>query len=305
MKNFINYYYNFNIHDIYLNDGKYFFNVGQNKYMLKQVFDIATIGLVAEVGKQLNYFNPYYFKIILNKEGNNVTVIDGKAYVVLLISNIRNEKISIFDIKLNNYVVVSSKLMPLNRFNWGRLWENKIDYFEELIFSKRDTFKKLFPLFNYFTGIAENALLYYKTIIRETEKEDIDRLVLSHDRISCDFNLYDYYDITNIIIDHPSRDVSEYIKSLFLNREWDVELFKEYLRRNDFSKFGIGVLFARTMFPSFFFDYVEKMLTENTKIDLLYLEVRANEFKLFLSELNILLSSNYGIPTIPWLIKKM
>ena len=305
MKNFINYYYNFNVHDIYFSNGKYFFNVGHDKYMLKQIYNTTVIDAVAELSKQIDYIDQYFFRLVSNKDGSYLTSIDGKVYVVMWMSNIKNDKMTIFDIKSNNYVNLTTKVSTLNRFNWIQLWEQKIDYFEELVFSKQDAFKKIFPLFYYFVGIAENALLYMKEAIKEESQEETDRLVLSHRRLTIDWNLHDYYDITNVIIDHPCRDVSEYIKSMFLNREWDIEVLREYLNKVNFSKFGIRVLLARTMFPSFFFDYIEKMLTENSEIDLLYLETRANEFQLFLKELNVFLSETYQIPGIAWLMKKM
>ena len=302
MKNFINYYYNFDIHNMTLNDGKYFFYNKKNKYMLKQYENIALLTDYIELWKNLSNYN-YFFSIVLNNENNYITWIENKPYILLKISNIRDDEISIFDIKPNLYINRNIK-SSLNYFNWIKLWENKIDYFEELFEQKKEQYKSIYPLFNYFIGIAENALLYLKESEKIVRKENDEQLVISHVRISTNYSLYDYYDPTKIIIDHPSRDISEYIKSSFVNKEFDLEVFKDYLKKNEYSQYGLRIMLARIIFPSYFFDYIELMIINNKNIDILYLENRINEFQNFLKQIIILFNEEYDIPVIPWIIKK-
>ncbi len=303
MKNFINYYYGFNIHNIYFSNEKYFFYNDQTKYVLKPCYNSSISIYYQELSYQLEKYR-YFFSIILNRENNYITWIENKPYILLKLSNIENEKISIFDIKNDMFLDIGNKISTLNRFPWTRLWENKIDYFEEWLFIKQDGYKKIYPLFHYFIGIAENALLYLKESEREEQKEPSDQLVISHDRVTINYELYDYYDPANIIIDHASRDISEYIKSMFLHRVWDLDLVKQYLENHYFSRYGIRMIFARILFPSFFFDYLEEMITSNRDIDLLYLESRADEFQTFIKDIGLFFQENYHIPMIPWIIKK-
>lgn len=303
MKNFINYYYGFNIHNIYFSNEKYFFYNDQTKYVLKPCYNSSISIYYQELSYQLEKYR-YFFSIILNRENNYITWIENKPYILLKLSNIENEKISIFDIKNDMFLDIGNKISTLNRFPWTRLWENKIDYFEEWLFIKQDGYKKIYPLFHYFIGIAENALLYLKESEREEQKEPSDQLVISHDRVTINYELYDYYDPANIIIDHASRDISEYIKSMFLHRVWDLDLVKQYLENHYFSRYGIRMIFARILFPSFFFDYLEEMITSNRDIDLLYLESRADEFQTFIKDIGLFFQENYYIPMIPWIIKK-
>ncbi len=304
MKNFINYYYGFNIHNIYFSNEKYFFYNDQTKYVLKPCYNSSISIYYQELSYQLEKYR-YFFSIILNRENNYITWIENKPYILLKLSNIENEKISIFDIKNDMFLDIGNKISTLNRFPWTRLWENKIDYFEEWLFIKQDGYKKIYPLFHYFIGIAENALLYLKESEREEQKEPSDQLVISHDRVTINYELYDYYDPANIIIDHASRDISEYIKSMFLHRVWDLDLVKQYLENHYFSRYGIRMIFARILFPSFFFDYLEEMITNNRDIDLLYLESRADEFQTFIKDIGLFFQENYHIPMIPWIIKKV
>jgi len=302
MKNFINYYYGLNISNIYFDNGKYYFYNDTVKYILRVCDNDIFLRYYNDLYQQISKYQ-YFFKIIPNIDNKYITWIENKPYILLETNILEDYKISIFDIKTDYYVSLSNDLLSLNRFNWENLWENKIDYFEEWFSTKQDSYKKVFSLFHYFIGIAENALLYLKETKREEVSEEVDRLVVSHNRITLDYNLYDYYDPTNIIIDHSSRDVSEYIKSMFVNKVWDLELIKEYLSNHKFSRYGLRVMFSRILFPSFFFDYIEEMIANDRDIDLLFLEARTSEFQEFIKQISIFFLEEYNIPVIQWIIK--
>ncbi len=304
MKNFINYYYNFYVHDIYFSNEKYYFYNDQNSYLLKICNNPNLIHYYSELEYQLSQYS-YFFHIVLNRNHQYITWIENKPYVLLRLTNIPDEKISIFDIKTDMFITMSQKLTILNRFPWIKLWEDKIDYFEEWLTLKQNDYKKIYPLFHYFIGLAENALLYIKETEREERKEDSDQLVVSHNRITIDYELYDYYDPTNIIIDHASRDISEYIKSMFLQRVWDLDFVKKYLEKNYFSRYGLRMLYARILFPSFFFDDLESMIINHVDMDLLYLENRLEEHQKFIKEISLFFQDIYYLPVITWVVKKI
>ena len=304
MKNFINYYYNFNIYNMHFNSGKYYFYNNQEKYIFKICENLELLKCYVNLNYQLSKYH-YFFLLILNKDNDSVTWINRKPYIMLKVSNILEEKISIYDIKSDLYINVDNNISMLNRFPWINLWENKIDFFEEYFSDKQDSYKKIFPIFHYFIGIAENALMYLKENEIESNKDNTDNLVASHIRVTVNDNLYDYYDLTNIIIDHHSRDISEYIKSAFLNRTWDLDMLKEYLKKNKFSEYGLRTLLARIIFPSFFFDYLENMINNQKNIDLLTIEMRTEEFENFIKEICIYFNKVHRLPIIPWIIKKI
>lgn len=301
MENFIKYYYKLNIQQIYVDGEKYFFNDNNYKYMLKQ-YNNSNFFLYYDIlYNQLQKYK-YFFEVLLNINNEYITWINNKPYILMRLSNINMDLITIFDIKTDLFIDYNAKLYPLVRFPWNNLWENKIDYFENLINSKQNKFRKIYPLFHYFIGIAENALLYFKINEQEEKKEPIDqKMVISHDRILPNYSLYDYYDPTNIIIDHYSRDISEYIKYSFLNHTFDINIISDYLSQHNFSKYGIRTMYARILFPSFFFDLIEKMLTLNQEIDLLHLETMIGEFELFIKEISNLFQKLYDIPVISWI----
>ena len=304
MKNFIDYYYNINVSEIKHIHDKYFIYTNNERYMLKVFGDTDFFMVYEYLANQLDKYL-YFFRIVKNRQNDYLTYIDDKPYILLKLSDINNNIISIYDIKINQFFEYSNKISRLIRFPWVKLWENKIDYFEEWCYLKQNQYKNMYSLFHYFIGVAENAVLYLKITEAEEKMEEIDRLVISHNRLSMDSSLYDYYDPTNIVLDHPSRDVSEYIKSTYVHGNFDIKLLEEYLNEHHFSKYGLRLLYARILFPSFFFDYIDEMILNSYDTDLLYLEARIIEFEKFISQISVFFKEKYDIPVVTWYIKEI
>ncbi len=304
MKNFIDYYYNINVSEIKHIHDKYFIYTNNERYMLKVFGDTDFFMVYEYLANQLDKYL-YFFRIVKNRQNDYLTYIDDKPYILLKLSDINNNTISIYDIKINQFFEYSNKISRLIRFPWVKLWENKIDYFEEWCYLKQNQYKNMYSLFHYFIGVAENAVLYLKITEAEEKMEEIDRLVISHNRLSMDSSLYDYYDPTNIVLDHPSRDVSEYIKSTYVHGNFDIKLLEEYLNEHHFSKYGLRLLYARILFPSFFFDYIDEMILNSYDTDLLYLEARIIEFEKFISQISVFFKEKYDIPVVTWCIKEI
>lgn len=304
MKNFIDYYYNINVSEIKHIHDKYFIYTNNERYMLKVFGDTDFFMVYEYLANQLDKYL-YFFRIVKNRQNDHLTYIDDKPYILLKLSDINNNTISIYDIKINQFFEYSNKISRLIRFPWVKLWENKIDYFEEWCYLKQNQYKNMYSLFHYFIGVAENAVLYLKITEAEEKVEEIDRLVISHNRLSMDSSLYDYYDPTNIVLDHPSRDVSEYIKSTYVHGNFDIKLLEEYLNEHHFSKYGLRLLYARILFPSFFFDYIDEMILNSYDTDLLYLEARIIEFEKFISQISVFFKEKYDIPVVTWCIKEI
>ncbi len=304
MKNFIDYYYNINVSEIKHIHDKYFMYTNNERYMLKVFGDTDFFMVYEYLANQLDKYL-YFFRIVKNRQNDYLTYIDDKPYILLKLSDINNNTISIYDIKINQFFEYSNKISRLIRFPWVKLWENKIDYFEEWCYLKQNQYKNMYSLFHYFIGIAENAVLYLKITEAEEKVEEIDRLVISHNRLSMDSSLYDYYDPTNIVLDHPSRDVSEYIKSTYVHGNFDIKLLEEYLNEHHFSKYGLRLLYARILFPSFFFDYIDEMILNSYDTDLLYLEARIIEFEKFISQISVFFKEKYDIPVVTWCSKEI
>ena len=102
MKNFINYYYGFNIHNIYFSNEKYFFYNDQTKYVLKPCYNSSISIYYQELSYQLEKYR-YFFSIILNRENNYITWIENKPYILLKLSNIVKLNKNMYVIKWKEY----------------------------------------------------------------------------------------------------------------------------------------------------------------------------------------------------------
>lgn len=301
MKNIIEFYYNIKINTLYSKKDYYFFSINNRNFILKPYYkDERTASnsyrLSNILSDRINIDN-----IIPNKYNSPITVIENTPYILILnknkniislpiISNISN-------IRINNI----NNIKDLERNNWEILWSNKIDYYEIQI---NENYKK-YPLiresFDYFIGMGENAISYLVNTKKEINPTIYDTKVPSHN------NLYNsLFDPSNIILDHKSRDLAEYIKYSFWNENNNI--FKElddYFRYNIYSVYGIRVLFSRIIYPSFYFDMYDDIISgKKDEREINKIINRVTEYEYFLYDINLYLKRFYDIPEISWIKKQ-
>lgn len=261
MKKYIEYYYSLHIDQISFDSSRYYILSNNKKYMLKKINKEFVVDNYRIIKNALNKHN-YFFDIMDNKYGSIVTTINDEQYVLLGLTSIPNETISIYDIKNDMYV--NSNMASDLRKEWIQKWEQKIDYFEELLANKKEFYNKLYPVFQYYIGIGEEAIMYLKSI---NDKHD-DLPTIQHYRLRLCSDLYYYYDPTNVLIDHCSRDIAEYVKSMIIshnNTDEFIVILDEYLNSHIFSNHDIKMMYARILFPTFFFDYIEEIEMHSKK----------------------------------------
>lgn len=301
MKNIIEFYYNIKIDTLHSKNDYYFFSINKRNFILKPYYkDEKTANniyrLDSLLSDKINIDN-----IIPNKYNSPITIIENTPYMLILnkskniislpiISNISN-------IRIDNI----NSIKDLERNNWETLWSNKIDYYEIQI---NENYKK-YPLiresFDYFIGMSENAISYLVNTKNELKPTIYDNKVPSHN------NLYNsLFDPSNIILDHKSRDLAEYIKYSFWNNNNNI--FKEledYFKYNVYSVYGIRVLFSRILYPSFYFDIYDDIISGKKKEkEINKIINRVNEYEYFLSNIYLYLKKFYDIPEINWIKKK-
>ncbi|MDD6223851.1 MAG: hypothetical protein PUB18_02495 [bacterium] len=305
MKDFINYYYQFNITDLHLCHGKYFFLYNGNHYMFKvceYANDIEEIFLLSEY---INHDNKFYHHLVHNKNNSLITMIDHKPFVLLKLSNIMNASISLFDIKVNDFVPSRERFQRLNHFHWVLFWEKKVDYFEMQIMSRQADFYTILPMFHYFVGMAENAIQYLKTVLGNKRLDRLENLVVSHRRFTKNMTLVDFYDPTNLIIDHRARDITEFLKYSFFSTPYDLKTIHDYFEIISLSDFEAHLVFARLLFPTFYFDALEFSLRSGSFSELYVFESKIDDYQFFINEIYNYLSKKILIQPINWIIKKM
>lgn len=298
MKNIIEFYYNLSPEDIKQNNNNYYFKINNNYYIFKEY--TINISLIEDITKLNIYLNNYLNtnKIIPNKYNNPLTKINDNYYILILLSNKNN---------INLTTISKFSLIPppdiksLERNNWQILWSNMIDYYETQIGENSKKYPLIRESFDYFIGLAENAISYLTYTKKETPKTIYDNKVLSHN------NLYHSLDDPlNIIIDHKSRDLAEYIKlSFFDNNKNIFQELDNYFYYHKYSDYGIRVLFSRILYPSFYFKTYNDIIQGITKEkELNNIINNIDKYEIYIYNIYIYLKKYSNLPPIEWLKKR-
>ena len=307
MKNVINYFYNINIDNIRMIEDNYYFVYQGNNFIFQKINDDQLdYQDVYELNKILINNNKEFYKIILNKDSQIITFNNNLRYILMMENIIVDRKFDFLDL-LDTNIVIDKKdgtIEKLNRSNWVNLWSKKIDYFEFCLNSNIHNYNRLKIYANYFIGMGENAINYAKNASNISKPTYHDKLVVSHKRIYKNYTLKDLYNPIYLVLDHPSRDISEYLKMIFLDSSYKDTDIKQFIDEVSFSKYGAMLLLSRMLFPSFFFDDFEKM-TANKLDEKKCLSIidRMNEYEQYVFLIYKLLKSRYDIPEIEWLKK--
>lgn len=306
MRNVINYYYNFDIYNLRKIKDNYFLNFKNNLYLFWKVDYKIDISYVQDLLKSIQFI-PEFHTIILNRD-NQILTFDGNDYYVLLKINIKYNKIVSIDdlLKLNSVNVLSKQIGKFSKFNWIELWSKKIDYLEYYMDTKDNIDDNIKSIFNYFIGLGENAINYIKKTFEDERATESDNLTLCHNRITTNYTLYDLYNPLNIIVDHISRDVAEYLKSLFYTRKYNLHKIESIIKKANLSNFGSRLLLGRIIFPTFFFDLLDDYEINNFSSDeIIDVYNRTSEYEKFIFMVYSTITNNKknAIPNVYWLNK--
>lgn len=296
MKNIIEYYYNLRIDELHNKDDNYYFNINNNNFIFKpytgnieRSYDIYKLNTIMS-----NKFN--IDNIILNKYNNPLTKINDNFYI--LTSNKKEKKLTlplISNMALNNINIES-----LERNKWEVLWENKVDYYEMQLGENEKKYPLIRESFDYFVGLAENAISYLVNTKLELKPTINDQKVVSHNNIEISLN-----EPSNLILDHKARDVAEYIKYSFFNNNQNIfNELNEYFYHNYYSPYGIRVLFSRILYPSFYFNTYDKIISGKVEEkELNKIISKINNYEIYLYNIYLYLRKYYNIPSVDWLKK--
>ena len=297
MNNFIEYFYGIKVDKVIYNNKYYSFIYKGYVYRLYIYDEDSNIKFLYEINRML-VGNTLMSEIIVNRNNEIISSYNGISYILIKVFVNINKGISLEEI---SYISKSLYKEKIN-VNWGTLWSNKIDYLEDLINENGKKYPLIVDSFNYFVGMAENAISYFNSIVIDGNY----KYVVSHKIIRWDDNVEVLYNPLNITFDYRVRDVAEYIKNSFFNNNYNI--FNEllgYLRSNYLSLMEIKLLISRLLYPSFYFDMYEDILIDN-KEEKIILEVisRLDDYEEYLSKVIGFFRVNYDIDEIEWLKKR-
>lgn len=306
MKNAINYYYNLNPIKINQIFNYYYFYVDNELYnFIIYEKDTKSISYVYEFNKMLLSKNILVHEIINNRTNTILTFINQIPYLLIKISININKPIFLGEISYLSNIYIDYP-NELTRANWNVLWTQKIDYLEYHHEQNYQKYPLLSKSFNYFIGMSENAISYLNKTITKLKPDKSDIGVISHDVLLLEDTVYSLYDPLNIIIDHKSRDLAEYIKLSFFKDNYSIfDELDEYFRYHYFSFYGIQLLIARILWPSFYFERYDEILRgKANETSILKITSRISEYEKYLGDIFSYFHKFYPIEDIIWLNKK-
>lgn len=297
MNNFLEYFYGIKIEKV-IRESKYYSFIYKGYVYRLYIYDnVMDTKFLYDINRNL-VGNTLMSEIIVNKNNDIISNYNNESYILLKIFANVNKIITLEEIAFLSNSWYEEKL----NINWGVLWENKIDYLENLIHENGRKYPLVVDSFNYFVGMAENAISYFNSIIIEKDY----KFAIGHKVIRWDDRVDVLYNPLNVIFDYRVRDVAEYIKNSFFNNNYNI--FNElvgYLRKNNLSLMEIKLLISRLIYPSFYFDMYEDILIDN-KEEKIILDVisRLDEYECYLSNVISFFKVNYEVEEIEWLKKR-
>lgn len=305
MKNIINYYYGFNIIEIYNIEDVFYFNYNNFGYIFliydRRIEELNSIyKLYLELKKRAIFTND----IILNKDNQIITYVNEVPYV--LIKEIaKNRMIDLNDIlyiQNNTNNMVSFK--EINRNDWVSLWQLKIDYYESQINEISKKYSLIGNTINYYIGLGEIAICYlvYNNHISNNNNNN----VLAHKDLLSKNNSFSFYNPINYILDSRVRDFSEFIKNQFFSGKIDFYRFTTYIDYMNYNKYEYIELISRLLFPTYYFDIIDEIIVN--KVDENQIKkvlIKNKDFILFLKNTfsYIVYNKKINIPFIEWIVK--
>lgn len=306
MKNILNYYYSLHPDEVSHKDNKYFFEYLDCKYVFEPFTrPLSDIDCLYKINKEMISRELLVHEIIINNENKIITYVNNVPYVLMELYVNYNARINLAELcYINNNSIGIECEKNLNRYDWVTLWETKNDYFESQINEIGKKYPNLCNYANYYIGLAENAISYVK---HANKIEDTTLISICHKRINSKSSLFELYNPLRYIYDFRIRDVCEYIKSAFFNKEDAYRILDEYFKNNYISYKEALLFYGRLLYPSYFFDLYDDIVNNDLSENLIEdIAVMSEEYELFLTNAYLFLSKLYNryIPTVDWLIKR-
>ena len=305
MKDTINFYYNIDIDTLEEKDGKYHF-----KYQNRDFFFVFFNRNLEELEDLLDCISEMQKKgidvhgILINKDNSILTKINEYNYILFSVNNC-SETYDIFDIiNMNNKLTLNNYNSKLYRNNWENLWMQKVDYFEYQIRELGLDKQVIKNSFSYYIGLAENAISYVHNVKLKYPSQGT--IVLSHRRIFYPNYKLNYLNPLSFIFDLEVRDIAEYLKAMFFLDDDESEVLEElksFLKIKRLTIYEYNMLYARLLYPSYYFDiYEEVMNKERSEEDLLKIISKNENFEEFLKKAYLEITKYAILEKVEWII---
>lgn len=307
MKETLEYYYGLDIENIEELDGKYHIKQENQDYFF--VFynrGIEELEDIINVSNEMVKKGINVHKIFINRNNSFLTKVGEYNYILFAVSNL-NEEYDIFDmVKISEKLVLNNNKSNLYRNNWGTLWSEKIDYFEYQVRELSIEKAVVKNSFSYYVGMAENAISY----VNNTNMKyggDAYRIVLSHRRVFYPNYKLNYLNPLSFVFDLEVRDIAEYLKAMFFKKDisFCLDELSSYLKIRHLSLYEYQMLYARLLYPTYYFDVYESVMNKNgDEEELVNIIKKCDSYEEFLKKAYLEISKYAKIDKIEWIINQ-
>ena len=246
-------------------------------------------------------------RFIPNKNNQYITILEDKKYVLLESTLDVLKEYNVLDmVSFAEQLTVNNKKSVLYRNLWGELWSSKVDYFEYQVAQLGKDKPIILSSFSYYVGLAENAISYVNNTIKNHQISIYEKITLQRKRVAFPNIQLNYFNPLNYVIDIEVRDIASYFKSLFFHSEEDLWIeVNAYLKKKRLSVYGYQLLYARLLYPSYYFDIYEKVMEGKLKEEeLLKIINKSSSYELFLKQIFYEISKYATIEPIDWIVNK-
>lgn len=305
MKDKIRYEYKIEVQDLKEELNYYSFKINEQYFYLTKVRrNMAEFQDIVKLQQELLSKN-YPVAQIVPTISKSLTILENNEPYVLLTLTEPNKEYSLMDmLKIWDQMPLNSQNHHLERPDWNFLWSEKVDYFEYQISQLGKDKKVVINTFGYFVGLCENAISYVNKV-NATIKPINKNLVLSHKRVKYPNTHLNYDNPLNLIFDLEVRDVAEFLKGeMLVDKEYALIDLKSYLKMRHLDLYSLNMLYARLIYPSYYFDLYENVMNFNVDEDcLIKIMEKTPEIEDFLKKSYEIIAGFGPIEAIDWLMK--
>lgn len=266
MKDIINYYYDIKIDRLEIKNKCTIIESLSRTLIVKKIIDREKLEQI------IPNLTDKFYKIILTKQNSFYFEYNNETYIIFELYDASKEKLNDFDIIL---------ITQENEVDYEKIWQNNITYYMNYITSNGTEHKNLLNDFNYYIGMAENAITIFNI---SKQIRGYSRQTISHYRIHYPNHYLYYYDPTELTIDYISRDIAEYIKSKFYLKGISIQEVLDLIQKYQLNEKEICILVSRLMYPNFYFDFIKEN-SHNNKKSTIDITKKREEYEKFLKYL--------------------
>lgn len=256
-----------------------------------------------------------------NNQGEWFTSYQGKNYIVLRLEYSSSDSGLMQGGTLGQFHQLGSRFnyepQEISSYGqWKQLWIEKLTAIEKQIDVEaaaypNSYYRLLIDALPYVIGISENAIQYMQESEQESRFHEADQGTIAFRRYDGNMRGSVIW-MTDLVYDHPARDLAEYIRYQLLQRNDSTQEIRKFLdayqQVHTLSVFSWRLIYARLLFPVHLFDIVEQGFSEQ-KHDQLYRELSdmLERQPTYEKRLSLLLensgveSERLQIPVVHWL----